>query len=122
GRQYDVTPLKSTHSGGDIFQCGTDMTAVYQKQHGTDTSRMTAYLITTGSTTTTPPQSGNSGPASSPTPVIIPTNPPSINPTGSFENEDEDEDEDESRYIENQQREDEHEVENHEEEEHETED
>jgi hypothetical protein len=33
GNRYDVTPLKSTHSGGDIFVCGTDMTATFFTQH-----------------------------------------------------------------------------------------
>ncbi len=55
GKQYDVTPLRSTHSGGDIFNCGTDMTASYQGKHGTDMSRMQPYLVqnTTGATGTT---------------------------------------------------------------------
>ncbi|MCA9386101.1 hypothetical protein KC717_05630 [Candidatus Dojkabacteria bacterium] len=30
---YDVGPLKSTHSGGDIFQCNTDMTTIFYNQH-----------------------------------------------------------------------------------------
>lgn len=33
GNTYDVTALKSTHSGGDIFQCSTDMTSIYFSQH-----------------------------------------------------------------------------------------
>jgi len=57
GKTYDVMPLKSSHPGGDIFQCNTDMTAVYQSQHGTDVSRMQAYLVISGSGTT----SGNTG-------------------------------------------------------------
>jgi hypothetical protein len=46
GKQYDVAPLRSTHPGGDVFTCNTDMSMVYQKQHGTDVSRMQPYLIT----------------------------------------------------------------------------
>lgn len=33
GRSYDVTELRVTHSGGDIFRCGTDMTASFFGQH-----------------------------------------------------------------------------------------
>lgn len=63
GKQYDVTPLQSTHSGGNVFNCGTDMTIVYQQRHGTDLTMMQPYLIT-----------GTGNPASvttglSPTPV-----------------------------------------------------
>jgi len=43
--KYDVTNLRKTHSGGDIFKCGTDMTTIYTKQHGTNLSRMTEYKI-----------------------------------------------------------------------------
>lgn len=45
GEQFDVFPLKKTHQGGDIFICETDMTATYQKQHGTDLSRMAPYRL-----------------------------------------------------------------------------
>jgi hypothetical protein len=44
-RQYDVTALRSTHTGGDIFKCGTDMSAAYQKQHGSSTKMIEKYLI-----------------------------------------------------------------------------
>lgn len=33
GVRYDVSSLRSTHTGGDIFQCGTDMTAIFYGQH-----------------------------------------------------------------------------------------
>ncbi|MCX6797531.1 MAG: hypothetical protein NTX98_03600 [Candidatus Doudnabacteria bacterium] len=33
GAKYDVTQLRQTHSGGDIFQCGTDMTQIFFSQH-----------------------------------------------------------------------------------------
>jgi hypothetical protein len=46
GKQYDVTPLRSSHPGGDIFVCGTDMTASYNSRHGSDLSRMTKYQVT----------------------------------------------------------------------------
>jgi len=49
GKQYDVTTLQNTHSGGNVFNCGTDMTAVYQGQHGSDVSRMQKYLVASGS-------------------------------------------------------------------------
>lgn len=45
GKQYDVSPLRGDHPGGNIFTCGTDMTSVYQGEHGTSVSRMQPYLI-----------------------------------------------------------------------------
>ncbi len=33
GNQYDVTSFKNQHSGGDIFQCGTDMSSIFHNQH-----------------------------------------------------------------------------------------
>lgn len=60
--QYDVTSLQTSHSGGNVFQCGADMTAVYQSQHGTNLSRMQQYLVTnTGGSTSTGGSSGQSG-------------------------------------------------------------
>ncbi len=49
GKQYDVTSLRSTHSGGDVFKCGTDQTSLYESVHGTDVSRMQQYLVSTSS-------------------------------------------------------------------------
>jgi predicted heme/steroid binding protein len=46
GKTYNVTSLKNTHSGGDIFKCGTDMTNTYLAQHGSNMSRMAGYLYT----------------------------------------------------------------------------
>lgn len=46
GLQYDVTELRNTHSGGDVFNCGTDETQSYVKQHGSSVSRMSKYLVT----------------------------------------------------------------------------
>lgn len=53
GQQYDVTTLRQTHSGGDVFQCGADMTAVYQKKHGSNLSMMQKYLVTSAGTSIT---------------------------------------------------------------------
>lgn len=33
GGQYDVTEFRNIHSGGDVFQCGTDMTAAFLSRH-----------------------------------------------------------------------------------------
>lgn len=57
GKQYDVTSLRKSHPGGDVFVCGTDQSATYQKTHGTDMSRMQAYLVTGGGASTTEPSS-----------------------------------------------------------------
>ena len=45
GVLYDVTSLQNTHSGGNIFVCGTNMTSTYQGMHGTNVSRMAPYTI-----------------------------------------------------------------------------
>ncbi len=37
GDRYDVTQFRSLHQGGDIFQCGTDMTAIFYSQHNAET-------------------------------------------------------------------------------------
>lgn len=33
GQKYDVTTLRRTHSGGDVFVCNTDMTNTFFSQH-----------------------------------------------------------------------------------------
>ncbi|MBP7842563.1 hypothetical protein KA017_01010 [Candidatus Woesebacteria bacterium] len=33
GAAYDLEEFRSFHGGGDIFQCGTDMTNVFYSQH-----------------------------------------------------------------------------------------
>lgn len=33
GVSYDVTQYKKDHTGGDVFKCGTDMTALLNKRH-----------------------------------------------------------------------------------------
>ncbi|OIP98124.1 hypothetical protein AUK40_01925 [Candidatus Wirthbacteria bacterium CG2_30_54_11] len=45
GGTYDVTSLRKTHSGGNVFTCGTDMTAIFQSQHGTNYSLIAKYKI-----------------------------------------------------------------------------
>lgn len=111
GKQYDVTSLRTTHSGGDVFKCGTDMSTTYQSQHGTNVSRMQAYLVassstgsTTGSSTGTSGTSGTSGATGTGG-----SSTGSIGSTGaSGDNEDEPESEDErERYIEENKREEE---------------
>ena len=89
GSQYDVTKLRTTHSGGDVFKCGTDMTSVYIGRHGTDMSRMQAYLI----------NSTNSNTSTGVTPTSV-----QITPTGSTEirhreDDDREDREHEDRYI-----------------------
>ncbi len=45
GQKYNVTALQTSHSGGDIFDCGTDMTKAYTKKHGSSLSLIKKYLI-----------------------------------------------------------------------------
>lgn len=45
GNKYDVTELRGTHPGGDIYQCGTDMSGMYGGQHGTNVERLEPYLV-----------------------------------------------------------------------------
>lgn len=78
GQQYDVAPLQTGHTGGNIFTCGTDMTTVYQSMHGTDVSRIAAYLIATPTPTPTP--STTPTPTPTPTPTITPLPTPTITP------------------------------------------
>jgi hypothetical protein len=115
GQQYDVTALTSSHTGGNIFVCGTDMTATYQAMHGTDVSRILSYLITptpTPSPTVTPGNTPTASPSPTPmntttpspspsvtpvpSPVITTTPSPSVSPSHHDEDEDEGEHEDES--------------------------
>ncbi|MCL4417327.1 MAG: hypothetical protein M1450_00480 [Patescibacteria group bacterium] len=49
GQQYDVTTLRQTHSGGDVFKCGTDMTSVYQQKHGSNVAMVQSYLVSANS-------------------------------------------------------------------------
>lgn len=62
GNKYDVTTLQDTHSGGNVFVCGTDQTALYQSQHGNNVDRMQPYLVTAGgSSLTAAGQSSSAG-------------------------------------------------------------
>lgn len=46
GASYDVTSFRSAHSGGDIFTCGTDMSAVFHGQHAASyLSQMAQYKL-----------------------------------------------------------------------------
>ena len=46
GGRYDVSQFRNLHSGGDIFQCGTDMSAIFHGQHDSSyLSRMSQYKI-----------------------------------------------------------------------------
>lgn len=45
GKKYNVEALRQSHSGGDIFDCGTDMTSKFNSEHGTDYARLSQYLV-----------------------------------------------------------------------------
>lgn len=46
GGQYDVTDFRNIHSGGNVFQCGTDMTAVFLSRHPASyLSKMSQYKV-----------------------------------------------------------------------------
>ena len=46
GAQYDVTAYRSMHPGGDIFNCGADMSGAFWSQHGAGTlSKMAKYRL-----------------------------------------------------------------------------
>jgi cytochrome b involved in lipid metabolism len=44
-RNYDVTTLRDSHPGGDIYICGTDMSGMYADQHGSNIERLEPYLV-----------------------------------------------------------------------------
>lgn len=83
GVQYDVTGLGTMHSGpqgttldagaGGFFQCGTDMSSVYQAQHSTNVNRLTpfVYVVPTATPTVAPIS----------TPTLTPTPAPDTLPT-----------------------------------------
>lgn len=79
GKQYDVTSLISTHSGGNIFSCGTDMSTTYQSHHGTNVSLIASYLVTNSGSS--PQNNVNIIPTSNPTsaPTSVPTSAPASN-------------------------------------------
>lgn len=41
--KYDVEALRSTHPGGDIYVCDTDMTETFNSKHGMDYERLSKY-------------------------------------------------------------------------------
>ncbi len=46
GSSYNVTNLQRTHSGGDIFNCGSDMSATFWGKHGQSIfNKMQQYRI-----------------------------------------------------------------------------
>ena len=45
GSQYDVTKLTQSHSGGDVFERGTDMSNLFQEEHGNDFKKIEKYKI-----------------------------------------------------------------------------
>ena len=45
GQYYDVSVLGSTHTGGNVFVCGTNQDALYMSIHGTNVNRIVPYLL-----------------------------------------------------------------------------
>jgi len=45
GSSYDVTRLQRTHSGGNVFICGADNTAIFARQHGTNYRLIAPYKV-----------------------------------------------------------------------------
>lgn len=46
GQKYDVTQFQYQHQGGNIFQCGTDMSVIFTNQHQKNyLNKMKRYLI-----------------------------------------------------------------------------
>ena len=45
GLKYDVQPLRDMHTGGDIFVCGTDMSAAFHQKHGDRLQMIQRYLV-----------------------------------------------------------------------------
>ncbi len=46
GKNYDVQPLRTSHPGGNVFVCGTDMSAAYQSAHGSNPNKLALYATT----------------------------------------------------------------------------
>jgi len=92
GIQYDVAPLTvaGVHPGGNVFVCGTDMTALFMAMptHAADIARMTPYIyhaptatpIPTIAPTVAPTATPRPDPSISPSPVPSVTPVPSISP------------------------------------------
>lgn len=81
GVQYDVGPLTvpGAHAGGNIFVCGTDMTALFMSMptHAADIARMTPYLYVAPTVTPTTSPSPTVTPTVTPVPSVSPTATPS---------------------------------------------
>lgn len=46
GVRYNVTEFRNSHGGGDIFQCGTDMTDIFKNNHPDSyLGKMSGYKI-----------------------------------------------------------------------------
>ncbi|MFW5702344.1 MAG: hypothetical protein ACOCXP_00045 [Candidatus Dojkabacteria bacterium] len=45
GEKYDVQPLRDQHPGGDIFDCGDDMSETFAEGHGDDFARLIPYKL-----------------------------------------------------------------------------
>ena len=91
GIQYDVAPLTvaGIHPGGNVFVCGTDMTALFMAMptHAADIARMTPYIYiaptATPTPTTVPTVSPSPIPSTTPAPSITPSPIPSTTPAPS---------------------------------------
>lgn len=102
GKTYDVGPLQTGHSGGNIFTCNTDMSNVYQSQHGTNVSRISSFLVI--SPTATPTIVPNVTPTVTPTgtPTVTPTVTPASTPTVTpIDDDDDDHDIDDDHDMDN---------------------
>jgi|GEM_PF-3936267 len=106
GVQYDVGPLTvpGAHPGGNVFVCGTDMTALFMSMptHAADIARMTPYIYVaptatpTATPTTTPTVIPTTTPTVTPSPTVDPTVTPTATPTiGQSHSDDHDDDIDE---------------------------
>ena len=108
GVQYDVSPLQTSHTGGNIFTCGTDMTATYQGMHGTNVSRIAPFILAS-----TPSPSPSVSPlptaSASPRPSISPSPTPSTSPAPAQHDDDEDDDEREVEPVKSESHRDNHE-------------
>jgi hypothetical protein len=84
GVQYDVAPLTvaGVHPGGNVFVCGTDMTALFMSMptHATDIARMTPYIYVPPTATPTPTHTPSPSPLPSVSPTVTPSPLPSVTP------------------------------------------
>lgn len=45
GKRYDVSEFRNEHEGGNIFNCGTDMTQEFKGEHKNDFARADEYEV-----------------------------------------------------------------------------